>query len=245
MAGLFDAEGCCTINSAFRKKSNCRGFTAQIIFTNTNLQLMKWVVKHFGGAIKKRKLISGSRQAYDWKVTNQKHALFFLSLIEPFLVVKKGEANILREYYALEGIENPDIRQRLLQRIKMAKQSRGSVTTEMPNILDSYLAGFVDGDGHIGDNFLVSVENTNQQVVRIFHQKYGGSLKHHQLSKRNPKWNDTWCWRLHGANALESVILSWLPYLIDKKLRANVLRVKIQSKLTGDRKSDVVGTLHS
>lgn len=253
MAGIFDAEGCLTINSSFRKASNCPGYTAQIIFTNTNVQLMKWIVDNFGGVYKKRKVVSGSLQAYDWKVTNQKHALSFLSIVEPHLIVKKQEAELMMRYYALNGAENPEARKELCEKIKALKWNKGSVTTDMSNasqISNAYFAGFVDGDGSIASTPALYVGNTHKGVVALFHARYGGCLHTRDLSSKNPKWSDEYRWSLANKEKVEIVLLCWLPYLIDKRDRAlnalNKIRgAKIQSELMGDHESDSVGTPNS
>lgn len=254
MAGLFDAEGCLMIASSFRKASNCPGYIAQIIFTNTNLELIKWIISHFGGTYVKRNLVSGCIQAYDWKITNQTHGLSFLSTIEPYLIVKKQEAALMLQYYALNGAENPEARKSLFEQIKFLKWNKGSVTTEMPNAFDvsnAYCAGFLDGDGSISPTPHLYAENTHQGVIRLFANKYGGSFTERLLNEENPKWNTSYRWSLANKEKVEMIILSWLPYLIDKreralnalnKIRAKQQKVKIQSELIGDYESDMVGT---
>ena len=250
MAGIFDAEGCLTINSSFRKASNCPGYTAQIIFTNTNVHLMKWIVANFGGVYKKRKVVSGSLQAYDWKITNQKHALSFLSIVEPYMIVKKQEAGLMMRYYALNGSENPEARKELCDGIKVLKWNKGSVTTDMSNaskISNAYFAGFVDGDGSIAPTPALVVGNAHRGVVSLFYKRYGGCLHTRELSSKNSKWSDEYRWSLANKEKVEKILLCWIPYLIDKRARAmdalNKIRgAKIQSELTGDRESDSVGT---
>jgi hypothetical protein len=253
MAGLFDAEGCLTINSSFRKLSNCQGYTAQIIFTNTNLQLMKWIVTNFGGVYKSRKMVTGCIQAYDWKVTNQKHALSFISTIEPYLIVKKQEAQLMMQYYALDGVENPEARKFLCDSIKVLKWNRGSVTTDMSNasnVSNAYFAGFVDGDGSISTTPKLYAGNTHKGVIQMFVEKYGGCYTVRDLNSKNKNWNQEHKWSLHNREKVADVLLCWLPYLIDKRERAllglNKIRgAKIQSELIGDYESDLMGTSES
>jgi hypothetical protein len=248
MAGLFDAEGCFNIARAFRLKTNCYNYIAQIIFTNTNEQLLKWVVKHFGGVYKKRKLISGNKQAYDWKITNQKHALSFISMIYPYLKVKKKEADCMMQYYNMHGQEKPEERDKLFLTMKDLKWNKSSVTTEVQDVRkigNAYFAGFIDGDGHI--DRVLSASNSNKNIIHLLYEKYGGHVYVRHFE--NPKWNDEYKWSLTNKKIVENTLLSWIPYLIDKRQKAletlMTLRTKIQSELIGNNESELMKTLAS
>jgi hypothetical protein len=247
MAGLMDAEGCFTITRCFRKASNCYNYLAQIIFTNTNPELMKWVVFNFGGVYKKRKVVSGNKQAYDWKVTNQKHALSFISTILPYLIVKKAEAVLMIKYYELNGKECSEIREQLFDEIKRLKWNKGSVTTDMPNASNAYCAGFFDGDGGVSGSYTLTITNTHRGVVDLFCKQYGGYFYEH--TSIIAKQSDYFRWTLNNRQKVKLILLSWIPYLIDKKDRAKIalikVEAKIQSELASDCKSDLVGTLKS
>lgn len=216
MAGLMDAEGCFTITRCFRKASNCYNYLAQIIFTNTNPELMKWIVFNFGGVYKKRKVVSGNKQAYDWKITNQKHALSFISTIYPYLIVKKQEAELMIKYYELNGLECGNIREQLFLDIKSLKWNKGSVTTDMPNISNAFFAGFFDGDGGISGHTL-NATNTHKGVIDLFHKTYGGSFR--ICKDTNPNHNEYYRWYLGNKEKVKLITLAWLPYLIDKRER--------------------------
>jgi hypothetical protein len=235
VAGLMDAEGCFNIARSFRRSSNCYNYIAQIIFTNTNLALMKWVVTYFGGVYKKRKLISGHKQAYDWKITNQTHALSFLSAIAPYLIVKSQEADLMIQYYALNGRECPEIRDTLFKRIKALKWNKGSVTTDSQEISNAYVAGFIDGDGGVSLTQTLYADNAHKGLISALHKKYGGNFSCNQLSKKHSNWNDSYRWSLSNREKSEKILLSWIPYLIDKRKRAlnalNMIRQKSRYSL--------------
>jgi hypothetical protein len=247
MAGLMDAEGCFIIGRSFRKASNCYNYFAQIIFTNTNPDLLKWITKHFGGVCKKRKIVSGNKQAYDWIVSNQKHALSFLSIIEPYLFVKKEEAQLLKQYYALNGKEVPEERESLYKQSRLLKWNKSSVTTDTSNVSNAYLAGFFDGDGGLRSPYTLHVTNTHKGVVELYRQIYGGSF--HEYENSNPKQNDYFRWALGNKEKSILVMLAWLPYLIDKRERVHKALLKagtkIQSELTSDCKRELTETLIS
>lgn len=254
MAGLFDAEGCFTINSAFRPASNCLGFTSQIIIASTNLPTMKWIVSTFGGVYKHRPRTE-SRDAYYWVISNRKHALDFISLVKPYLIIKSEQCSVLEEYLCLEGRELPERRAQLRDRIKALKWDRDSVTTEtsnIPNVSNAYCAGYIDGDGHISKTG-IQAEGKKFLSIAALHKNFGGHLSKRKLSKLNAKWSDTYLWSIHNAVKVERILLSILPYLVEKRQNAlstlDIIRnrkgIKIQPDLTGDRERDLAGTLDS
>ena len=236
MAGLFDAEGCFTINSCFRRLSNCLGFTAQIKLASTNLETIKWIVKNFGGTYKAAKKYDGCKQAYYWVVSSGKHGLSFISHIQPFLINKREESLLIEEYYRLNGKEAPEERGKLRDNIKKLKWDKSSVTTEMPNILDvssAYCAGYIDGDGSITKTG-IQVEGKDYRSIRSLYKKYGGNFYHRELSKDNDKWNDTYIWTINNRNKVETILLDVLPYLIEKKDKALFLLESTRSKKNKD-----------
>lgn len=219
MAGLMDAEGMFNIERAFRNdERNCYNYYAHIVLTNTNLNLIKWAVKHFGGVCKNRKLEPGLKQAFDWKINNQKHGLHFISLVYPHLIVKKKEAKTLLQYYALLGKECPAVREQLFMENKKLKWDKSSVTTDTSNISNSYAAGFIDGDGGIDSPHRLSAKNVCKAVIDSFISTYGGSYTFYESV--DPNHNDVHYWYLSNPEKVKPIILSWLPYLIDKKDRA-------------------------
>lgn len=104
-----------------------------------------------------------------------------------------------------------------------------------------YLAGFVDGEGHIGikkhTRFLrsksecyyerISVANTNKEIIDIFKKEFGGYVYHHKPSKLSN--NSYWSWEVTNKQArimLEKIY----PYLIVKKIEADVVMELTKSK---------------
>ena len=236
MAGLFDAEGCFTINSCFRKLSNCLGFTAQIKVASTNLPTIKWIVENFGGNYKVSKKYDGCKQAYYWTISSSKHGLSFISQIQKFLINNKAESFLVEEYYNLKGQEAPDKRCRLRDDIKNLKWDKSSVTTDMSNILDvsnAYCAGYIDGDGCISKTG-IQVEGKDYRPIKALHKKYGGNFYHRELSKDNIKWNDTYIWTIYNRDKVENILLDLLPYLVEKRDKALFLLESIRSKKNKD-----------
>ena len=91
LAGFFDGEGCITIE-ARRGKS----FNVRCSITNSSLEVLKIFKKIFGGSIHKRKLYV-NKPLWDWRC-NAHLALFFLTKIMPYLIVKNKEAKLALEF---------------------------------------------------------------------------------------------------------------------------------------------------
>ena len=236
MAGLFDAEGCFTINSCFRKLSNCLGFTAQIKLASTNLSTIKWIVENFGGTYKAAKKYDGCKQAYYWVISNSKHGLSFISHIQSFLINKKKESVLMVRYYNLNGQERSNDRCILRNEIKALKWDKSSVTTDMSNIPDisnAYCAGYIDGDGSITKTG-IQVEGKVYTSIKALHRKYGGSFTHRNLNDKNPKWSNTYIWSINNQEKVELILLDILPYLIEKRDKALFLLNTIRSKRNKD-----------
>lgn len=72
----------------------------------------------------------------------------------------------------------------------------------------NYVAGFFDGEGSImidlTDNrkrLVVSITNTNQEVLNLFSEQYGGSVRVHTVKNRNAK--SLFYWRLRDSSAMK------------------------------------------
>lgn len=88
---------------------------------------------------------------------------------------------------------------------------------ETPPVFDklSYLAGILDGEGHIAvEQFTVRLENgrtkkkrrfvlvvkmTSENLIDWLHENFGGLKSFHR--SKNPRWKDQWRWRLSGGKA--------------------------------------------
>jgi len=83
IAGLFDGEGC------LHKKD--KKFWS-IYIANTNVKVMNWLLKKInnGGIYKKQKIINDSNHiCYVWQSAKQNVIFKFLTLIEPYCIIKK------------------------------------------------------------------------------------------------------------------------------------------------------------
>lgn len=95
LAGLFDGEGYVGIVPGRQRKSENMSHTLRISISNNHPDLMKWLLKEFGGSIRKKRQKGFLNQ--EWRLSS-KQALVFLNTIRPFLIVKKEQVEIAIEF---------------------------------------------------------------------------------------------------------------------------------------------------
>jgi hypothetical protein len=75
----------------------------------------------------------------------------------------------------------------------------------------AYLAGFFDGEGSLGHwrngpsgrAFMLSMANTNREIVECFHQTFGGSVSEKHCNNGFNK-KPMWQWRVQGEIAWQA-----------------------------------------
>jgi len=86
IAGLFDGEGTITLTTNFSSK---KFRYPAVSVANTDLSLLKFIKKEFGGAIcSKKKQKKHHSQSYHWQARYDR-AIYFLKKIYPFLKIKE------------------------------------------------------------------------------------------------------------------------------------------------------------
>ena len=96
----------------------------------------------------------------------------------------------------------------------------------------AYLAGIVDGEGHIGSsvavakrslnesrNVRVVVINTDLRLIEWLEQTLGGSRG--TLSRTSPRWKTSYRWCVYGHNA-DRLLRAVLPFLLLKREQAEL-----------------------
>lgn len=233
VAGLMDAEGCFSI---YRTTPRADGSTRtqyqpRIVLSNVDLPVIKWLVASFGGFYTKHTPAKG-KVWYQWNLNGKTSASTFLSLLMPYLRLKKQEALILQEFFGLgEGI-NPAKRQELMDKIRAAK-IRECVTTDTLDGQDddkrthAYIAGIMDGEGCISASFAptgkpmlrIRMGNGYFPLIQMFQRLYGGWF-HTQHPKGNTR--EFYTWELTDKKSRESFLLQVLPYLRIKRNQAKL-----------------------
>jgi len=95
-----------------------------------------------------------------------------------------------------------------------------------------YMAGFFDGEGHLGIACrwswsppcffpIASVVNTDRPILEEFRDKFGGSIRVHEKPYGNRALSWTWC--LHKADGLRAFLEHIGPHLRQKGAAAQVL----------------------
>lgn len=112
----------------------------------------------------------------------------------------------------------------------------------MSKLTAAYIAGFVDGEGHISlkpgthkNNKvyytpIVKIANTNREIIEWLKASYGGWIYTKYYKDKQHK--DCYCWQLTGP-ALEGFLLKIQPYLKIKKEQCKLVfeKIKNQKKL--------------
>ena len=261
MAGAMDAEGTFCITSCIHNTLGHKLYDPIIRYRNTFKNVFKWIVSNFGGTVYYHKPGGLSKlDSWDWSTDSYKHSESFISLILPYLVLKKDEAKILLEFYSLYRKQVPEKRQKLYEDLKLAKK-RDSVTTEMQdlpfknNLINAYFAGFFDGEGFISfkknngyDSVVVGLGNTAKNLLDIMQKRYGGYVGVLGGESRPSDHAPMWQWSLTKKETIEKFLLQLLPYLHIKRDKAKralefVRGKKIQSELISDDESTLAETL--
>ena len=93
LAGLFDGEG--TFSTYYST-------ALRIEVTNTKIELMEWLVQHFGGQYySHRRSNSKHCIAYGWRPKGRSNGERLLLGLLPYLVIKKEQAKVALEYLRL------------------------------------------------------------------------------------------------------------------------------------------------
>lgn len=92
-----------------------------------------------------------------------------------------------------------------------------------------WLAGLLDGEGYVDcDRYnCLRISNTSEPLIDAIRAAVGVGAKYlNPVSKKNPKWKDSWDWCLFGDDA-KTLLRLLLPWLIVKRERAEILAFKI------------------
>jgi hypothetical protein len=138
LAGLFDGEGTFSIYHHKGQSSSGSPYDStalRIEVTNTKIELMEWLVQHFGGQYySHRRSNSKHCIAYGWRPKGRSNGERLLLGLLPYLVIKKEQAKVALEYIRLphnNGFE-PELakkRQEMLTKMQSLNK-RGSSSLE-------------------------------------------------------------------------------------------------------------------
>jgi len=251
MAGLMDAEGCFCITTCKHNTLGHQLYDPSIRCASTFRPVFNWVVENFGGTVYGHKISKGNiLPRWDWATDSYKHSQQFLSLISPYLIIKKQEAFVLERFYGLFRQQVPAQRRELCDELRGLK-TRESVTTNTldieweSNLINAYFAGFFDGEGSIdyenaGRSVRIAVGNTAKSLLEFMAKQYGGKFR--PLNGRPDHHAPMFNWSIRNKAESEKFLLQVLPYLkikrdVAKTALSHIRSIKIESELIGDDKS--------
>jgi hypothetical protein len=128
LAGVFDGEG--SVGIGFHKLNSSTHLVVSL--SSTNLELMKWCLKHFGGVyyVQSRGV---HKTEFKWMPKGKKNReIFFLGIL-PYLIIKRKQVLLALEFDRLNSC-NPELRMQM--REQMFSLNKGSVETNTQDSSD-------------------------------------------------------------------------------------------------------------
>lgn len=165
LAGLLDGEGCFTITGAWKHRRNAylpktpRGselyfhMGLTISLYNTNVQVMKWLVHHFGGNyyVHHPSKQPNHKVGYSWHPKGAKNKIEMILGVLPYLIIKREQAKLALQYLQLNG--RPAVEERLAIREKIqALNGHGTGKRQTTNMSDRPEEGWKIESELIGDD---------------------------------------------------------------------------------------------
>lgn len=143
LAGFVDGEGSFSITKSWGKTKQSSGnitsnqrHAIQLTISNTNKEILDWIVSNFGGTVHVRKMYMTAKQGYSWKPNTYKQGEIFILAILPYLRIKRKQAMVALSYYRLAGMRNTHLkeglRQHMLELNNSCKRPK-PVTTNTPS----------------------------------------------------------------------------------------------------------------
>jgi hypothetical protein len=108
-AGLFDGEGCISINKTKGSKNNPYtrpGFQLRVSVTNTNIDVLNFLQKTYGGKVYIREK-KNARNYGNW-ITVSNQCVEPLTLWTPHLIIKKEQASVALEFQSNRKTKKTD-----------------------------------------------------------------------------------------------------------------------------------------
>lgn len=153
-AGIIDGEGCIQIFSRPCKTaygSPYPGYRCEITIANTKVDLMKWLVQHFGGTYRAKHSANNRNPkhkiCYEWRLGSHAKKEQFLLGILPYILVKREQAVLALEFVRLGRKPNPEKREALMQKCRPLNRRGLSPETDTQDNSDIELKIQSEHDG--------------------------------------------------------------------------------------------------
>lgn len=145
LAGLIDGEGCFAVWKYWNTERNYWQYSGRLTITNTNLNLMKWLVSHFGGGfLCKREATQDHKASWEWRPKGKANHSKIILAILPYLVIKHEQAQHLLSFFRL-GYGEQEQREIIIQRMNLLNR-KGSVETDTLNGDEPKIQSELTGD---------------------------------------------------------------------------------------------------
>jgi hypothetical protein len=97
IAGIIDGDG--SIDFIINKK-RCREKVApRIRVANTDMKLIRWLVKEIGGYVGGVTVVGKNKPCYEWLITGEQNIKSLLYAILPYLIIKKDNVEEISSFY--------------------------------------------------------------------------------------------------------------------------------------------------
>lgn len=239
-AGYIDGDGCFSIGKTTIKKTNYIKYQASLTITSTNRSVLEFFSTCYGGSIADFDRKKYPQQKPQYRLTlRHSDSINLIEKILPYLVERKDQAELFREFITTESKEIKDFFIEkmfpLKHTINLVKESdkiilREDMNTIKPTENDfAYLAGFIDAECWLGVQKYVpknnpnpvfkiqlSCNNTKFPAFQWLMRRFGGHVKFVERKSKYPQWNDQILWR-QSSKALSKILPKVLQYLRYKK----------------------------
>jgi hypothetical protein len=131
-AGIFDGEGCVCIKEVKQHKSHKPTYSLSVHITNTNEDVINWLLINFDGSKHTKIPKQENRRKYFRWNCQSKHAANFLTEILPYIKIKNPQVEIALSFQARRfplqgGWKKTPLKQILdeADKVLMSKQNHG------------------------------------------------------------------------------------------------------------------------
>lgn len=227
LAGLYDAEGTCSLTP---------GGYSVIHFGICDEYIPYLFQERFDGSVNRR-IRDKLRDFMLWNCPKQNHKRF-ITEIEKFSITKRTQLILLQEYLSLDRKTRRENRKNFVHLISQAKKplqvERDIINVPTNKVPDEnffeWFAGFMEGDGSFcawesktlntkKPSFSISIEACNCQPETI---QYIKSHIEGYIGMNKQNKNIVWKWICHNEQYMH-VLSRLFPYLISKKKQCSLL----------------------
>jgi len=127
LAGIVDGEGTITLSRQHKNQTP----SPQVSISNNNLDLLEYIknITNCGIICPKKKYKPHHQQSWHWQTRSVSDSLFILKEIQPFLLVKKTQADLILKYYKeltpRNGRYTPELLEKKMQLVKRVRSLNG------------------------------------------------------------------------------------------------------------------------